>query len=105
MPCGMPAPLAHVRVVELTDIRGALAGRILADLGAEVLKIEPPDGEDGRRRPPFVDDRPGMERSLAFLHRNAGKRSVVLDLAQRHDRDRLDGLLADADIFLENLGP
>src|SRR5207247_10155455 len=65
----------------------------------------PAEGEGGGRGPPFVDDRPGMERSLAFLHRNAGKRSVVLDLAQRHDRDRLDGLLADADIFLENLGP
>ena len=81
----MAAPLAHVRAVELTDIRGALMGRILADLGAEVIKIEPPDGEDGRARPPFVADRAGPERSLTFLHRNAGKRAVALDL---HDRGR-----------------
>jgi crotonobetainyl-CoA:carnitine CoA-transferase CaiB-like acyl-CoA transferase len=101
----MPAPLAHVRAVELTDIRGALLGRILADLGAEVIKIEPPEGEDGRARPPFVGDSPGPERSLAFLHRNASKRSVTLALGDERDRARLDALLAGADLFLENVGP
>ena len=101
----MPAPLAHVRAVELTDIRGALLGRILADLGVEVIKVEPPEGEDGRARPPFVGGSPGPERSLAFLHRNAGKRSVTLDLGDAHGRTRLDALLDGADLLLESLGP
>ena len=101
----MPAPLAHVRAVELTDVRGALLGRILADLGVEVIKVEPPEGEDGRARPPFAGDAPGPERSLTFLHRNAGKRSVTLDLGDAGGRTRLDALLDGADLFLENLGP
>ncbi len=52
-------PLSHVRVVELTDIRGAFAGRMLADLGADVLKVEPPSGDPARLRPPFAGDRTG----------------------------------------------
>ena len=51
----MPAPpLAHLRVVDLTDLRGALAGRLLADLGADVIKVEPPGGDPGRWQPPFA---------------------------------------------------
>src|SRR5262245_13325693 len=98
------APLAHVRAVELTDIRGAMMGRILADLGADVIKVEPAAGEDGRDRSPFIADRPGRERSLTFLHRNAGKRSVTLDVQTDSGRAALDALLAGADVFLENLG-
>jgi crotonobetainyl-CoA:carnitine CoA-transferase CaiB-like acyl-CoA transferase len=98
-------PLAHVRVVELTDLRGAFAGRILGDLGAEVLKVEPPAGDAGRRRPPFAGDRPGPDRSLPFLYRNANKRGVRIDL---HDPDgwhRFLELCARADVLVENLGP
>src|SRR5439155_682617 len=50
----MPAPLAHLRVVDLTDLRGALAGRLLADLGADVIKVEPPAGDGGRHVGPFA---------------------------------------------------
>src|SRR5262245_47949555 len=98
-------PLAHVRVVELTDLRGAFAGRILADLGADVVKVEPPEGDPGRRRPPFAGGRPAADRSLPFLYRNANKRGVRLDL---HDADgwhRFLALCANADVLVENLGP
>jgi crotonobetainyl-CoA:carnitine CoA-transferase CaiB-like acyl-CoA transferase len=97
--------LGHVRVVDLTDIRGALAGRLLADLGADVVKVEPPRGDPGRLRPPFAGDVVGPDRSLPFLYRNAGKRRAVLDL---HDADgwhRFETLLGRADVLVENLGP
>ena len=98
-------PLSHVRVVELTDIRGAFAGRMLADLGADVLKVEPPSGDPARLRPPFAGDAPAADRSLPFLYRNANKRGVALDL---HDTDGWHGFLqlcGGADVLIENLGP
>ena len=101
----MPPPLAHLRVVDLTDLRGALAGRLLADLGADVVKVEPPGGDPDRLRPPFAGDVPGKDRSLPFLYRHANKRGVTLDL---HDADgwrRFLGLCECADILIENLGP
>ena len=81
----MPTPaLAHLRVVDLTDLRGALAGRLLADLGADVIKVEPPGGDPGRcsRRLRAMSQR--ADRSLPFLYRNANKRGAVIDL---HDAD------------------
>jgi crotonobetainyl-CoA:carnitine CoA-transferase CaiB-like acyl-CoA transferase len=101
----MPAPLAHLRAVDLTDLRGALAGRILADLGADVVKVEPPGGDPGRLTPPFAGGVAGPDRSLPFLFRNANKRGAVMDL---HDADgwrRFCELCERADILLENLGP
>jgi len=101
----MPAPLAHLRVVDLTDLRGAFAGRLLADLGADVLKVEPPRGDPGRLVPPFAGGVAAPDRSLPFLYRNANKRGAVLDL---HDADgwhRFCRLCEHADILLENLGP
>lgn len=87
------SPLGHLRVVDLTDLRGAMAGRLLADLGADVVKIEPedPDGEE-------------ME-SLAYLYRNANKRGAFLDLEAEPGRQRFESLCAGADILIENLGP
>jgi crotonobetainyl-CoA:carnitine CoA-transferase CaiB-like acyl-CoA transferase len=98
-------PLAHVRVVEVTDLRGAFAGRILADLGADVVKVEPRAGDPGRFRPPFAGGCPARDRSLPFLYRNANKRGTRLDL---HDADgwhRFLTLCASADVLVENLGP
>jgi crotonobetainyl-CoA:carnitine CoA-transferase CaiB-like acyl-CoA transferase len=100
----MPAPLAHLRVLDLTDLRGALAGRILADLGAEVLKVEPPGGDPGRLRPPFAGGVVDADCSLPFLFRNANKRCVRVDLAGPEGSTRLDGLCAGADLLVENLG-
>ena len=73
-------PLSHLRVIDLTDLRGALAGRILADFGADVVKVEPPGGDPGRLRPPFIADVVAPDRSLPFLFRNTNKRGAVIDL-------------------------
>jgi crotonobetainyl-CoA:carnitine CoA-transferase CaiB-like acyl-CoA transferase len=78
-------PLSWMRVVDLTDLRGALCARILADLGADVIRIERGEPND----------------SLAHAYRNANKRGVALDA---DDVDALDALLADADVLVENVG-
>jgi crotonobetainyl-CoA:carnitine CoA-transferase CaiB-like acyl-CoA transferase len=72
--------LEGVRVVELSHERGAFAGKLLADMGADVAVVEPPGGSALRRWGPFVDDVPDPERSLAWWHYNTSKRGVVLDL-------------------------
>ncbi len=102
----MPAPpLAHLRVVDLTDLRGALAGRLLADLGADVIKVEPPGGDPDRLRPPFAGGVAAPDRSLPFLYRNANKRGAVIDLHAADGWSRFVDLCEHADILLENLGP
>src|SRR6059036_2720985 len=101
----MPAPLAHLRVVDLTDLRAALAGRLLADLGADVVKVEPPRGDPGRLRAPFAGGIAAPDRSLAFLFRNANKRGVVLDLHADDGWHRFCELCEGADVLIENLGP
>ena len=101
----MPAPLAHLRVVDLTDLRGALAGRLLADLGADVVKVEPPRGDPGRLVPPFAGGVAAPDRSLPFLYRNANKRGAVLDLHDAGGWHRFCELCERADVLIENLGP
>src|SRR5262245_26804323 len=101
----MPAPLAHLRVVDVTDLRGALAARLLGDLGADVVKVEPPAGDPGRLRPPFAGDVAGPDRSLPFLYRNANKRGAVIDLHSADGWHRFCELCDRADILVENLGP
>jgi len=97
-------PLDHLRVIDLTDLRGALAGRLLADLGADVVKVEPPGGDPDRWRPPFAGGIAAADRSLPFLYRHANKRGAVIDLHDAAGRRRLAELCAGADILLENLG-
>ena len=99
----MPAPLAHLRVVDLTDLRGAFAGRLLADLGADVIKVEPPTGDPGRLRPPFAGGVAAPDRSLPFLYRNANKRGAVIDLHSAEGWHRFCALCERADILIENL--
>src|SRR5947207_15203289 len=101
----MPPPLAHLRVVDLTDLRGAFAGRLLADLGADVVKVEPPRGDAGRFVPPFAGGVAAPDRSLPFLYRNANKRGAVLDLHEAGGWHRFGTLCEQADILIENLGP
>src|SRR6516225_4576678 len=91
--------LAGFRVVELANERIAFAGKLLADMGADVVLVEPPGGDPARAYPPFLDDKPGPDRSLWWWHYHTSKRGVVADL--RADADRLRALIADSDVFLE----
>ena len=93
------------RVVELGDgTAGPYAAKLLGDFGAEVVKVEGPEGDSTRRRGPFPDGRPDPEASGLFLYLNINKRGVVLDLDGEDGRRALtDRLLAPADIFITNL--
>ena len=102
MPSG---PLEHLSVLDLTDLRGALAGRILADLGADVVRIEPPDGDPGRLTPPFAGDVVAPDRSLPYLYRNAHKRIVTLDLEDPAARQEFLTRCDQADVLIENATP
>lgn len=95
-------PLDGVRVIEVAGLASAFAGRQLAELGAEVILVEPPAGAPSRHRMPYLGGQPGIERSLHHLHYNAGKRSVVLDLESADDADRLRRLVAGADALIES---
>src|SRR5436309_7554860 len=88
-------PLSGLRVVDCTVDRGELASRLLGDLGADVVKVEPPGGSAARRTAPV---RRGV--SLAFALRNAGKRGVVLDLGAAADVERFHDLLDHADVLV-----
>ncbi len=96
-------PLAGLKVVELARIlAGPWAGQILADLGAEVIKVEAPEGDDTRRwGPPFID-REG-DRSAAYFHgANRGKKSVIADFRTPEGQRKVRDLVAGADIVIEN---
>ncbi len=95
--------LLGTRVVDLTARWGDLAGRILAELGAEVVKIEPPGGATARRLGPFVNDRcDGAESSLTWMAVGRGKKSVVIDRRKADDRAALAALVAGADVLIDN---
>ena len=99
----MTAPLDGIRVIELARIlAGPWAGQTLADLGADVIKVEAPEGDDTRRwGPPFLE-RDG-ERSAAYFHAtNRGKRSVVADFASAEGQALVRRLVSDADVVIEN---
>ena len=96
-----PGMLAGLRVVEIADERAEYTGLLLAGLGAEVIKIEPPEGNATRRIGPFFDDQPGLERSLFFWNYNRNKKSVALDLREGAGREHLLRLLGGADILLD----
>ena len=99
------APLTGVRVVDLSRaLAGPYATMMLADAGADVIKVEPPAGDDSRGWGPFagVD---GPRESAYFMSANRGKRSVRLDLKARHGADRLRWLLSSADVLVENYRP
>jgi len=95
-------PLEDLRVVDMADEKGELCGRLLADLGAEVIRVEPPGGASSRRLPPFAPD---AVTSLYFAVRNAGKRGLELDVTAAADRERLHDLLRDADVLIESHAP
>ncbi|MCY3558960.1 MAG: CoA transferase [Chloroflexi bacterium] len=100
---GSDTLLQGVRVLDLATPRAEMTGRVLADMGAEVIKVEPPAGADARRLPPFSDSEPG--RSLYWAQMGLGKRSVVIDLDSAPGRDEFRSLLATADVLIESFDP
>jgi crotonobetainyl-CoA:carnitine CoA-transferase CaiB-like acyl-CoA transferase len=102
----MPPALEGVSVLDLTHcIAGPYCTRLLAGFGADVLKVEPPGGERGRRMAPFFRDEPGPDTSLPFAYLNSGKRSLTLNLKSEEGRDILWPLLSETDILVENFAP
>jgi crotonobetainyl-CoA:carnitine CoA-transferase CaiB-like acyl-CoA transferase len=95
--------LEGVRVLDVAEPLGALVGRILGDLGADVIKIEPPEGDPGRHLSPFATA--GEARlSLPFVRANLNKRSIILDLQHREDQERFRALAAQADVVVSTDG-
>jgi crotonobetainyl-CoA:carnitine CoA-transferase CaiB-like acyl-CoA transferase len=93
-------PLAGLRVVDMAGDRAELCGRLLADLGADVVRLEPPEGAPSRRLPPLHQDQ-----SLYFAVRNSNKRGAVVDVETGPGRDRLLELLRRADVWIETSRP
>ncbi|MCX6021338.1 MAG: CoA transferase [Chloroflexi bacterium] len=100
-----PGPLTGLRVLELCDAKGHYVGKLLGDMGADVVKIEPPGGDGARRVGPFMDDRPGLNQSLYFWHYNTSKRGVTLNLDTAEGRALFRRLAAEADLIVESLPP
>ena len=98
--------LEGVSVLDLSHfIAGPYCTRLLAGFGADVLKVEPPGGERGRRMAPFFQDEPGPDSSLPFAYLNTGKRSMTLNLKSDEGRGILRSMLPETDVLVENFAP
>jgi crotonobetainyl-CoA:carnitine CoA-transferase CaiB-like acyl-CoA transferase len=98
--------LTNLRVLDLgQDVSGPFCARLLADQGADVIKIEPREGDPARRAGPFAGDEPHLEKSIRFLYLNTNKRSVTLDISMPASRSLLHSLLRWADVLVENFEP
>ncbi len=104
-PTTQPGPLAGLRVIEVADRIGQWCGKLMADFGADVIKIEPPGGVAERQVGPFYKDIEDPNRSLYFWHYNTSKRSVTLDLSQEEGRELFRELVRTADVLLETMRP
>ena len=101
----LPAALDGLRVLEICDEKGQFCGKLMADNGADLIKIEPPGGEACRSFGPFLDDVPHRERSLSFWHYNTSKRGITLNLESQQGQELFRQLAASADIVLESRKP
>ena len=101
-----PSALGDVRVLDLSQgIAGPLCAKLLGDFGADVIKVEPPGGECGRRMPPFFQDDPDPEKSLFFLLVNLNKRGITLDVKTPRGADIFRQLVRLADVVVETSPP
>ena len=100
-----PGALAGLRILELCDESGVFAGKLFADMGADVIKVEPPGGDPTRLYAPFLDDEPNPERSLWFWHYNTSKRSITLNLDDPEGVALFRRLAAGADVVIETEPP
>ncbi|MFQ5699502.1 MAG: CoA transferase, partial [Myxococcota bacterium] len=97
--------LSHLRVLDLSDERGIVCGWMLAELGADVIGIEPPGGSSLRGRAPFAGGEPDPERSLHWWAYGRGRRSVCLDLDTREGREAARALAERTDVLIESDAP
>jgi crotonobetainyl-CoA:carnitine CoA-transferase CaiB-like acyl-CoA transferase len=97
--------LDDIRVLDLAGEIGQYCTKLLADLGADVIKIEPPEGDPVRNLPPFYHDEPGAEHSLLWLNLNTNKRSITLRLDDPAGRKVFERLAATADVIVESFDP
>ncbi len=95
-------PLLPYRGLDLSGQTGMFCGRLLADLGADIIKVEPSAGDIVRQSAPFVQDIGDVEKSLRWYSLNAGKRSITLDIELPSGREELKQLVATADFFIES---
>jgi CoA:oxalate CoA-transferase len=102
----MEGPLTGIRVLDLSQyISGPYATRVMAGFGADVIKVEPPDGDPVRQWGKFKNDKPDPEAGSLHLYLNQGKRSITLDVERDDDRDVLRQLIATADVLVESFRP
>lgn len=97
--------LSPYRVLDLTDERGLLCGKILGEMGADVIKIEPPGGDASRNLSPFYHDEPDPEKSLFWFSLNTSKRGITLNLETADGREILKKLVKTADFIIESFAP
>jgi len=102
---GSDGPLSSCRVLDLTDEKGLFCGKMLADLGADVIKIEPPGGDPCKNMGPFYHDIPDPEKSLYWLSFNTGKRGITLNIEVSDGREIFRQLVEKADIVIESYAP
>lgn len=100
-----PSLLSGYRVLDLSSSMGAFCGKLLRDLGMDVIKVEPPDGDPLRTEPPFASENADRESSLRFAYLNAGKRGITLNLTRPEGRALFLDLLGRADVVLESYEP
>lgn len=93
------------RVLDLTDEKGLLCGKLFADLGADVIKVERPGGDPARNIGPFYKDIPDPQKSLFWFAYNTGKRSITLNIESSDGQQLLKRLVKSADFLVESFTP
>src|SRR4030042_3609647 len=102
---GLITAIPSIRVLELTDERGVLCGKLLAELGADVIKMEKPGGDPSRNLGPFFHDMPHPEKSLFWFAYNVGKRGITLTIETADGKEIFKRLADNADIVIESFHP
>lgn len=102
---GKESALEGLRVLDLADEKGTFCTKLLADMGADVIKVEPPGGDSSRNIGPFANDIPHPERSLYFWYHNTSKRGITLDLESNKGQEIFRKLVRTADVVVETFSP
>lgn len=99
------APLSPYRVIEVADEKGVYFGKLLAELGADTIKVEKPGGDETRNIPPFAGDDPHTEKGFFFLYYNQNKKGVTLNLECRDGQEIFKRLVRNVDVIVESFSP